>query len=808
MRGLLAILIILVAGCGDRQASSPVAVKGQIDLRENSFAEREIPLSGEWAFFPNVFLTRDFPEPAIFLKVPAVWNGQTAGTTELAGFGAGTYRLRVLLPVSHAPLALKLLSCSSACTFYVANGQTTNSIFKQGVPALSREGETADYRPGIASLRETGTSFDLIVHISNFHHKRGGLWRSPALGPEPVVTRARNVALYWDFFLIGALIIMGAYHSGLSFLRKGNLSSLWLGIFCGMMALRTALTGEMVILEVFPSFPWIWRLTLEYINFNLALATFIVYCGAVFVEFFPTMIRRILVAGTLVLTAVPLLTPPDFFTQTLLHAQIWFGISMAGMLVAVVRAARARFVDSRLFLAGFLTMLLATINDILYSRNLSPIPYMAPVGLLVFIVFQGFGLARRFANAMVEVERLNDELETRVVERTRDMEIEKERALQASQAKSQFLSVMAHEVRTPLNVVLGNVHLLLEENLPVEQRRILESVQSSSQSLSMLLNEVLDLARIEAGKMLVQASQLALREQLEEIVGAFKARAAERGNEILLSVAQDVPNEVSGDRIKLGQILTNLLSNAIKFTRGGKIELIVERVSRVGNQCIVRFIVADSGIGIVPNRLEAIFEKFTQENANVSSRYGGTGLGLAIVQGLVSLLGGKIHAESEPGHGSRFIVDLPLELSDGGSAQPAARTPAISLKGLRVLAAEDNPDNMALLRRLLERWGAEIVEAHDGEEVVRLSAESEFDVILMDLHMPIMDGFEAARRITERGRETGGHTPQIISFTAAAVPEIRDRAYASGILEFLTKPVQPLELNAALARNRRMEIQK
>ncbi|MCE9596934.1 MAG: response regulator, partial [Spirochaetia bacterium] len=700
------------------------------------------------------------------------------------------------------------LSCSSACRIFIQGKQSTIEVFHAGTPGLAREQEAPDYRPGVTRLPEVSESFYLIVQISNFHHTRGGMWRNPSIGPESTTMRSRNVSLYWDFFLIGALLIMSAYHAGLSVLRRGNLSSFWLGLFCLMMALRTALTGEMSILEVFPTIPWIWRLTLEYMNFNAGLATFIVYCGAVFPDFFPKIIRRVLVAGTLLLAAIPLLVAPEVFTRTLLYAQVWFGVSICCMFYAIVRAARVRFVDSRLFLTGFVLMLLATLNDILYSRNLSVIPYMVPPGLLVFIVFQGFGLARRFSNAMSEVQRLNDELETRVIDRTRDMEIEKERALQASQAKSQFLSVMAHEVRTPLNVVLGNVHLLLEENLPAEQRRILESVQSSSQSLSMLLNEVLDLARIEAGKMLVQPSQLALREQLEEIVAAFRARAAERGNKILLTVAADVPNGVSGDRIKLGQILTNLLSNAIKFTRAGTIELIVDQVSLEANRCVIRFTVADTGIGIVPNRLEAIFEKFTQENANVSSKYGGTGLGLAIVQGLASLLGGTIRAESEPGHGSRFIVELPFEVSIDAPQQAAAKTPAISLKGLRVLAAEDNPDNMALLRRLLERWGAEIVEAHDGAEVVQLSDESDFDVILMDLHMPVMDGFEAARRITERGRESGRHTPQIISFTAAAVPEIRDRAYASGILEFLTKPVQPLELNAALARNRRMEINK
>lgn len=805
MHRLLIIVLISLLGCRYEVRAAPTAVDGRLDLRGVVLQEQEIPLAGEWAFYPDVFLTEEFPPLYDLLKVPAVWNGQKAGGAARPGFGAGTYRLQVQLPKARPPLALKMLTCSSACrVFLSANtqaGQNRKEVYRVGSPSLAAEKEIPEYRPGVVRLPDAGETFELVVHVSNFHHHRGGLWRSPVLGSEENLVRSRNAALYLDFFLCGALLIMGAYHAGLSFLRRARFSPLYLGLFCAMMAARTALTGEMSIVEVFPELSWHWRLRLEYMNFNLGLAAFLAYCGAVFPAHFPARLKHIAISGCMVLALVPLVLPPALFTQSLLHAQIWLVFSMLCMGYAVIRAARAQFADSRLFLAGFFVLSFAALNDLLYSRNLSPLPYITPPGLIVFIVFQGFGLAGRFVHAMGEVERLNDELETRVAERTRDMEIEKERALEASQAKSQFLSVMAHEVRTPLNVVLGNVHLLLEENLPPEHRRVLESVQSSSQSLSLLLNEVLDLARIEAGKMLVQKSPLALRDQLEEIVNAFQARAVERGDRLFLTVSPDVPQIISGDRIKLGQILTNLLSNAVKFTRGGTIELSVELASTA--PLCLRFTVADTGIGIAPGRLEAIFEKFTQENAAVSSRYGGAGLGLAIVQGLTSLLGGNIRAESDQGKGTRFIVELPFEISLTLPEQ-SARLPASSLKGLRVLAAEDNPESMALLRRLLERWGAEIAEASDGSEAVRLSAESEFDVILMDLNMPVMDGFEASRRITDREKEAGRPLPRIIAFTAAAVPEIRERAYANGILEFLTKPVQPHELNAALARSRKL----
>jgi CheY-like chemotaxis protein len=261
----------------------------------------------------------------------------------------------------------------------------------------------------------------------------------------------------------------------------------------------------------------------------------------------------------------------------------------------------------------------------------------------------------------------------------------------------------------------------------------------------------------------------------------------------------ETPRYVLADRIKLGQIITNLLSNAIKFTRGGIIELRVQTEERNGDGVLLRFTVADTGVGIAPDRLEAIFEKFTQEHAHVSMRYGGVGLGLAIVQGLVALLEGDITAESEPGRGSRFTVRLPLQSAEAPPVAERVESRTGTLTGLRILAAEDNPDNMALLRRLLERWGGRLTEAQNGSEAVDYYKAGEYDVILMDLQMPLMDGFEAARLINDEARRRR-RSARIIAFTAAAVPEIRDRAYAHGILEFLTKPVQPAELHAALAR--------
>ncbi|MBI3395101.1 MAG: response regulator [Spirochaetia bacterium] len=790
-------LLVASISCGRARPSAPAAERGVIDLRASVLDE--VPLAGAWGFLPGVLVQEANTPAAVFLKVPAAWNGQTVGGSAYGPHGAGTYILRVLLPPAHEPLALKMLSCSSACRVFVSGSNGVHEVYSAGQPALTPDRETGDYRPGVVRLPPTGDRFDILVQVSNFEHNRGGLWRTPVLGTESRLNRTRSVTLYWDFFLVGALLMMGAYHLGISFMRGGNPSSRYLGLFCALMALRTGLTGEMSVLEAFPGLPWSTRLTLEYADFNVALAVFVAYATAVFPKQSIQWLRKIEIAGALVLAAVALATPSRFFTGTLVAAQIWLGLCAADMLVSASRAAWKQFGDARLFLAGFVVLFAAVLNDIFYSWNLSPFPYLSPLGFFIFIAFQGAGLARRFSSALLQVEKLNEELETRVEERTRDLELEKEHALEASNAKSQFLSVMAHEIRTPLHVILGNVRLMLEENLTTEQRRTLETVQASSQGLAALLSDVLDLARIEADKLLVQLGPLALREYVEEIAATFRAKAAEVGTSIHLKIASDVPEFVTADRVKLGQILTNLLSNAVKFTSKGTVELSVECAGRDTSNVRVRFTVADTGIGIAADRLEAVFEKFTQEKAEVGQRYGGTGLGLSIVQGLVSLLDGTVRAESRQGVGSRFIVELPFVISQEPPL-PQPKLADVSLQGLRVLAAEDNPDNVALMRRMFQRFGAELTIASNGVEAVELCRNNFFDVVLMDLQMPLLDGFGAAKQIIEEAASAGRTPPPIVALTAAAVPEIRERAFQHGIRDFQTKPVDPDELRALLAK--------
>jgi signal transduction histidine kinase len=356
----------------------------------------------------------------------------------------------------------------------------------------------------------------------------------------------------------------------------------------------------------------------------------------------------------------------------------------------------------------------------------------------------------------------------------------------ASEAKSQFLAAMSHEIRTPLNGVLGMAQLLLETNQTGRQRELAETIRSSGVTLLTLLNEILDLSRIEAGRVEIAQVDFDLRELLGELERIVTGSAQEKGLTLSFSVAAELPEALKGDPDHLHQVLLNLVSNAIKFTDRGGVEVRAQARSRQGPDGIlmVRFEVTDTGIGIPPEDVEHIFERFSQVDQSFARRHGGAGLGLAIAKGLAETMDGEIGVESRPGEGSRFWFSLPLLLGDplaARSPKPAAETspelPTIPLlpepeapaaaqvegasAAARILLVEDNPVNQSVAVGMLEALGHRVDVADDGREGLRAASLSAYDVILMDCQMPVMDGFETTREIRrlEQSRPEPVHLP-------------------------------------------------
>jgi PAS domain S-box-containing protein len=376
------------------------------------------------------------------------------------------------------------------------------------------------------------------------------------------------------------------------------------------------------------------------------------------------------------------------------------------------------------------------------------------------------------------------------------------KAEEAAQSKQQFMSTMSHEIRTPLNEVIGITNLLLQGNPREDQMDFIKTLRFSGNHLLTLVNDVLDYNKMESGKIVFEQAQFSLNDFLKDILRTYSFRSKSKNLEFDIIKENELPSEVIGDSIRLNQILSNLLSNALKFTQKGSIHVIIKEIERKNKKSRIEFLVRDTGLGIPKDKHDMIFESFTQASPDTTRHYGGTGLGLAICKKLIELQGGEINLESEPDLGSTFRVILSFGIPENGSKVVTGETTEsfTGLEGKRILVAEDNKINFFVANKFLIGWGVKVTHVENGKLVLEILEKEDFDLILMDLHRPLMDGIEATRVIRKSDKPRISTIP-VVALTAAIMSESQDKIEDLSINDYVLKPFKPHDLFEKILKN-------
>ncbi len=782
---------------------------GFLDLSDYSLDGKAVfELNGDYRFFWHEFIASD---PLVnesilssteekYIKVPGNWNDFAFDEKTNVAVGFGTYRLKLRLPEEALgkSFAFRLQAAGTALSMWI-NGK---QLYKAGSPGKTVETSHPAYRAQVISWVPRQMDNEILFQVSNFHHRSGGIWYTVTFGQEVLIDRQRETDVILIAFICGALLIISIYHLIQFLTRRQYKPSLFFGLLCITVIVRLLFTENLLILNWFPEIPWEWLIRFEYISLYLAVPLFAMFVILLFVEKFRRSLIYIFWTIPIIFSLMVLFTPPLIFSQYL-HFFMFF--MLCGMLFiagVIFQSALQKKEGALISLLGIGFFFLTVINDMLYSQLIIKKGYFAPIGLLVFVLSQSGVLNHLYIKAQEISESFSEYLEGLVNERTQELQEATLEAEKANQIKSEFLANMSHEIRTPMNSIIGYSELLLDTHLKDKQKDFLKKINRSANSLLGIINDILDLSKIEAGKLELEVIPFDLKQTLHDLIELHKVRAESKGITLILSIDESLPSCFMGDPLRLEQVINNLLANAIKFSEAGVIQTTVSSTKNDNGLYTLEISVKDEGIGMSDEQVNKLFNKFSQADTSTTRKFGGTGLGLAISQKIIQAMGSQINVDSQLNAGSTFYFSLHLkalsdaekkvykDLSDEELQQYQLSDELIqklkkAYSPFYVLLADDNPLNQEVAIENLKKVNAQVILANNGLEAVEKIRNNSIDIVFMDLQMPVMSGIEATGII--RQTEAYSDIP-IIALSADAVQGVKEDCLAAGMNDFLIKP--------------------
>jgi signal transduction histidine kinase len=780
----LILIVLFIGGClpaclaKDEPLTAVTAHQGVLDLRSVNLQEESVPLNGEWQFYWRRLLQPGDTISAApdYVTYPSLWNKIKLHGQSLPVEGYATYSLTVLLPQKRPHLAMLMTDVYCSYRLFINDSLLSSN----GRPDTSSETAVPFWCTQTVNLPNNTDTLHLLLQVANFWHTKGGTYKTLYIGENNTLSLLLQRDRAYDLLLAGCLFMGGLFFFGFYAFGSRDKAILYFSLFCIVYSYRMVGTSLYVLHSVFPDLSWFVTIRLEYLSLTLGVALFSRYFQSVYPKDANRFIVNAVVYICLLYSLVILTAPPRIFTKGIMPflGVMFFYIAFA--LFICVRAVKYKRVGAVFALMSCGVMLLVfLIINLNYFQVVGTEKWIVFIGYVLFFFLQSLVLSHRFSYTLRKAAN---------------------EARQGLKTKTEFLSTMSHEIRTPLNVVIGMAHLLLRSTPRRDQEKNLNVLLFSANNLLAIVNDILDYNKIEAGKINFEMIPMDIAFIAQHITGGLSSKAVEKNITLNTTIDSRITHKIIGDPTRTSQVIYNLVHNAIKFTEQGSVHLSIQAEKITDDKITLTIKVTDTGIGIEPEKQKLIFDRFTQADSSTSRSYGGTGLGLAITKRILELQDVELNLQSEPGKGSVFyfsqIFDLSNELATGKEQYNKDTVSDNQLQGVRILVVEDNPFNIMVAQSLLERSGAVVEVATNGQEALEIIQPDKFNLVLMDLNMPVMDGFEATRQLRARGM-----TLPVIALTASLPAEVEKDVQSAGLTDIVVKPFNPDELFRVLLKH-------